>query len=669
VASPAAGDNPYAAAVGDFNLDGKPDLAVANQSSGSVTILLGNGDGTFTPVATSPSAGSSPVSISVADLNRDGRPDLVVANGYGDTITILPGNGDGTFGAASNESVGPVPDFVAVGDFNGDGAQDLAVANNYGNSVSVFTSQVTEVATARATGIAPAGSGTHNVEASYPGDAVYQSSVSGTTGLTAEIVTPTVTVTLSSAAISTAQDLTATVMVSGGSGNPRPTGSITLTSGSYTSTAAPLNGGSAVVNIPAGSLAAGTDMLTVSYTPDSSSSSIYQSATGSNSVTVTATPGKVTPKVLVSPSASSITTAQGLTVTVTVSGGSGNGTATGSVTLTSGSYSSQQKLAAGSTTFSLAAGTLPVGNNSLNATYTPDTAAASAYTSATQSAGVTVTQAIGTAAATVTAKASSAVITDLDTVQVTVSVSGAGGQATPTGNVSLSSGGYSAQQPLSNGTASFTIAAGSLGSGADTLTAMYAGDASYAAASGTTNVTVSALVMSLSPLSAISAGSSGTGSVSLRAGSTYSGTMGLACSLIASPAGAQSLPTCSLNPVSLNLAAGGSGTAVLTVNTTSSASARLNFWHIGGGGSVLAALLMIGIPSRRRRWASAVMMLLVVAAAGFIGCGGGGGGVNPQSTQTNSPVTTTGSYTFAVTATDSANSKVTTSTNVSVTVQ
>jgi hypothetical protein len=62
------------------------------------------------------------------------------------------------------------------------------------------------------------------------------------------------------------------------------------------------------------------------------------------------------------------------------------------------------------------------------------------------------------------------------------------------------------------------------------------------------------------------------------------------------------------------------------------------------------------------------MMLLVVAAAGFIGCGGGGG-VSPKSTQTSSPATTAGSYTFAVTATDAANAKVTTSINVSVTVQ
>ena len=182
---------------------------------------------------------------------------------------------------------GSGPDWIAVGDFNGDGTQDLAVANSFGNNVSVLTSQLTQAATATATGISPAGSGTHNVEASYPGDSSYKSSVSATTGLTAELVTPTVTVTSSSSSVTTAQALTVSVTVNGGSGNATPTGSVTLTSGSYNSAAATLSSGRATISIPAGSLATGADTLTVSYTPDSSSSSTYNNASGSNSVTVT----------------------------------------------------------------------------------------------------------------------------------------------------------------------------------------------------------------------------------------------------------------------------------------------------------------------------------------------------------------------------------------------
>jgi PKD repeat protein len=119
----------------------------------------------------------------------------------------------------------------------------------------------------------------------------------------------------------------------------------------------------------------------------------------------------------------------------------------------------------------------------------------------------------------------------------------------------------------------------------------------------------------------------------------------------------------------MNLAAGGSGTAMLTVNTTpaSPASARLNLWRIGGGGgSLLAALIMFGIPSRRHRWASALMALLVIVAAGVMGCGGG---ESQKSAQPGTAATTAGSYTFTLTATDAANSKLTMSTNATITVQ
>jgi len=109
---------------------------------------------------------------------------------------------------------------------------------------------------------------------------------------------------------------------------------VILTSGSYTSAATALVSGSATINIPAGSLAAGNDTLTATYTPDSNSSSIYNSATGTSSA-VTET--KATPTVAVTPGSSSITTTQALSVTVAVSG---TPTATGSVILSSGSYTS-----------------------------------------------------------------------------------------------------------------------------------------------------------------------------------------------------------------------------------------------------------------------------------------------------------------------------------------
>jgi RHS repeat-associated protein len=95
--------------------------------------------------------------------------------------------------------------------------------------------------------------------------------------------TPVVTVTPPAPSISTAQPLTVTVAVSG---SPVPTGTVTLTSGSFTSATVALGGGSVSINIPAGSLTTGTDTLTVNYTPDNSSSPIYNSATGSSSIVV-----------------------------------------------------------------------------------------------------------------------------------------------------------------------------------------------------------------------------------------------------------------------------------------------------------------------------------------------------------------------------------------------
>ncbi|WP_348264103.1 hypothetical protein P8935_06100 [Telmatobacter sp. DSM 110680] len=101
--------------------------------------------------------------------------------------------------------------------------------------------------------------------------------------------TPTITVTPSASTITTAQALSVAVAVNGGSGNAVPTGSITLSSGAYTSSATTLASGSATVNVAAGSLAVGANTLTASYTPDSSSSSTYNAATGkSSAVNVTA---------------------------------------------------------------------------------------------------------------------------------------------------------------------------------------------------------------------------------------------------------------------------------------------------------------------------------------------------------------------------------------------
>jgi hypothetical protein len=136
----AAGSGPRSVAVADVNADGLPDLIVANYGfTGSVSVLLGNGDGTFQAPRTF-AAGPWARSVAVGDFNGDGRLDLAVANYMGDydTVSVLLGNGDGTFQAPRSFAVGRGARSVAVADVNGDGLPDLVVANALSNDVSVL---------------------------------------------------------------------------------------------------------------------------------------------------------------------------------------------------------------------------------------------------------------------------------------------------------------------------------------------------------------------------------------------------------------------------------------------------------------------------------------------------------------------------------------------------
>lgn len=134
-------DGYYSVAVADVNGDGKPDVVVAYQGSGSdgsVEVLLGNGDGTFQAPVSYDSGASMAYSVAIADVNGDGKPDLVVGNGCSPSncsegsVGVLLGNGDGTFQAAKTFSSGGFNYYhshVVIADVNGDGKLDLLVLN------------------------------------------------------------------------------------------------------------------------------------------------------------------------------------------------------------------------------------------------------------------------------------------------------------------------------------------------------------------------------------------------------------------------------------------------------------------------------------------------------------------------------------------------------------
>ncbi|HEY7329541.1 MAG TPA: FG-GAP-like repeat-containing protein [Gemmataceae bacterium] len=156
------GNNPVSQAVGDFNGDGHADLAVINQNSNTVSVLLGNGNGSYAP-KTDYTTGTTPTSVVVGDFNGDGKLDLATANFASKSVSVLLGNGDGTFKPRTDFALITSPVSLAVGDFSGDGKLDLAVAtedlsNDYvnmlrGNGDGTFQAPVSTISDSAPKGI------------------------------------------------------------------------------------------------------------------------------------------------------------------------------------------------------------------------------------------------------------------------------------------------------------------------------------------------------------------------------------------------------------------------------------------------------------------------------------------------------------------------------------
>jgi len=135
----ATGNQPAGIGIADFNGDGFKDMAIADRGDNDVLVLLGNGNGTFTPASGSlPGTGLSPVWVATGDFNGDGVQDMVTANSAANTLSVFLGTGTGTFNTGTTVNTGKKPVCIGVADFNGDGKADLAVVNQNDPSMEIF---------------------------------------------------------------------------------------------------------------------------------------------------------------------------------------------------------------------------------------------------------------------------------------------------------------------------------------------------------------------------------------------------------------------------------------------------------------------------------------------------------------------------------------------------
>jgi hypothetical protein len=298
------GQAPWNVVVGDLDGDGNLDLAVASDVAGSISILLGNGDGTFkavTYVATgatqvgsvavadfnhdgkldlattsapdntiyillnntankvlsfqapkpNPMAGG-PYYLTIADFDRNGRPDIISANNASNNVGVLIGNGDGTFQAAVPYAVGAGSIFANVGDINGDDRVDLTAVTNTG--LSVLLSGQAETATL--SGVTVAGCAVQSLVATYGGDGNYATSTSPSVNVTNGTIGTTLGIGVAPAGAAVGAQITLTATLSPSSqGSTTSNGDlISFFNGTIPIGTAPLSGGVAVLNyvLPSG---------------------------------------------------------------------------------------------------------------------------------------------------------------------------------------------------------------------------------------------------------------------------------------------------------------------------------------------------------------------------------------------------------------------------------
>ncbi len=595
--------------TGDFNGDGILDLVTAKIGGGSVTVLLGDGKGNFSAKTTTGVTWGSFGGIVAGDFNGDGILDIAVANPlnlpYSGGIVTLLGKGDGTFTPMSVTygQTGAFPGSVAVGDFNGDGILDLAVTDMSANTLSILPGngqgQFGQPAATYKTGLVPGSIAAGD----FKGDGIQD------------------------LAITDFNSNTVTVLLGDGKGNfiAAPTSPQTGAN----------PGGIAFGDFN------GDGILDLAVVNASSNNLTILLGNGDGTFTA-------------SPTSPSGTDPEGPLL------GDFNGDGIPDVAVLNNSVYTVTvlltQLTETATATSNGISPLGTGTHQIEASYLGDS---SFSPSSSGTVGLVAQQ----AKPTVEVTPASSSLTTAQALAVTVAVSDGGSNPIPSGTVTLSSGNYaSAPTPLMGGSAPINIAAGSLPVGADTLTASYSGDANYTSTSGMAIVTVTnpTFTVAGTAVTVVPGAITGNGSViTVTPVGGFTGSVALAAVLTSSPNGAVSPPTFSLGsttPVSITGA--GAGTATLTISTTAAfvgctAASSVHAapsWYAAGG-ALLACLLLFGIPARRRSWRTmlGMMALLLALTGGVLACGGNAG--KGCSAVVGPPATTAGTYTITVTGT------------------